>query len=525
MKIEPTRNNPTARKGSDALPLRIANAADVERAAVTGSAIQYTEVKATDRLAKALSGRFCYCPAFGWQQWTGTHWKDVSDDVVTETARLKHRSWYSQAMVNALIDGSKGSGKVPAIKRLLSKAGVSACVSLSRGVLHVEAEKFDAQHDLLNTQSGVVDLRTGVLTDHDPRLYMRQITAVEFKPGAKHSDWTAALKAIRPDTREYMQFRVGQSITGYQPEDDVVSFLKGGGENGKSTFIGGITTPLGSYYRQVSDKVLLADAKSHTTELTDLHGLRVAVIEELPEGRHINVVLLKKITGQEITARRIRSDTMTWTTTHTTFVTTNYQTQVAETDWGTWRRLERIVFPYTYVSKGKKSKSRRDQRPGDPGLRDRVRNDVAVQEAALAWMVEGSVKWFDNGRKMPEQPESVRDDTLDWRKSSDLVLRYWLEFLEPDPGSWVVKSAFTKHFNMWLKADGHVPWNSRTITERWSSHEVFKNARAEERPIRPKPGMSAPPDIGDIADVSDDGHGERVQPSSTVRAWLGFRYR
>ncbi len=491
---------------------------DIEAAAIRGSAGAFTEVKATDRLARYLGKQFCYCPALGWQRWTGTHWEDVSDDVVTEVARKRHKSWYGQALIEAMMEGARSGGKSPAIKRLLSRAGVTACVSLSRGVLHVDADQFDAHPDLLNTPSGVVDLRSGEVTEHDPQLFMRHITAVGYRPGAKHQDWTATLKAIRPDARDYVQARAGQAITGYQPEDDVVTFLKGGGENGKSTFIGGVTTCLGSYYRQVSDKVLLADAKAHTTELTDLRGLRLAVIEELPEGRHLSVVLLKKVTGQEITARRIQQDTMTWTATHTTLVTTNYETIVSETDWGTWRRLERITFPFTYTGRGKEK--RPGQRKGDPGLRDRVRNDPEVQEAALAWLVEGARRWYAAGKKMPPQPESVRKDTLDWRKSSDLVLRYWDEYLEPDPDGWVIRSAFGDHFNKWLKAEGHQGWSTQRLMERWSGHEVFKDAHVEATSIKVRPGMSAPPDHD-----GDGGDGERVKPTGTQRVWVGCRYR
>jgi putative DNA primase/helicase len=514
----PTKKKPSEAKPRAAARIRVVGEEEVQQASVKGSATQYTEVKATERLAAHLGRQFCYCPALGWQQWTGTHWADVSENVVTEVARKKHKSWYGQALVDALIEGTRGSGTVPAIKRLLSRAGVMACVSLSRGVLHVDAAQFDAHPDLLNTPSGVVALRTGDLSAHDPQLFMRHVTAAAYRKGAKHTDWDATVKAIRSDAREYVQTRVGQAITGYQPEDDVVTFLKGGGENGKSTFIGGVTTCMGSYYRQVSDKVLLADAKAHTTELTDLRGLRLAVIEELPEGRHLSVVLLKKITGQEITARRMKQDTMTWAATHTTLVTTNYETVVSETDWGTWRRLERVTFPYTYVAKGKQT--RPGQRVGDSGLRARVRNDPNVQEAALAWIVEGARRWYANGKEMPPRPKSVTADTLDWRRSSDLVLRYWLEFLEPDPDAWIIRSVFADHFNKWLKAESHQGWSAQRLMERWSAHDVFKSAHVEATSIKPRPGLSTPPDYD-----GEGGDGRLVMPAKTHRVWVGCRYR
>lgn len=501
--------------------LREADPADAARELqrVTARASQYTEVHATERLAKHLRKRFRFCPEFGWMEWTGMQWSEVSEDVVIEASRQRHKAWYTEPLGQAILLKAD-SGVVPALKRLLSRNGVTAVVALSRGQLHIDGNKFDSHTDLLNTPSGVVDLRTGQVSEHDPELLLTKITAVGYRTGAKHKDWKAVLAAIRPDTRDYMQVRCGNAITGHQPDDDRVTFFKGGGENGKSTFIGGMTTPLGSYYRQVSDKVLLADSKSHTTELTDLHGLRVSVIEELPEGRHINVILLKKITSQEITARKMRMDTMTFDTTHSTFVTTNYATQVAETDWGTWRRLERIVFPYTYVKASKKLQAR--ERAGDAGLRDRVRTDPAVQEAALAWMVEGARRWYVNGNRMPAQPESVKADTDEWRMDSDLVFRYFDEWLVADPDSWVSRGEFTDHFNAWLKSDRHQAWNHKTVMQRFGDHEVFKNHHIEATSIKPRTGLSRPPDFGG---GGGGGDGERVRPNSTQRAWVGVRYR
>jgi len=509
----------TAKPDGKVKRLREADPEDATRELqrITASASKYTEVHATERLAHYLEKRFRFCPAFGWMSWTGTYWCEVSEDVVIEASRKRHKNWYTPVLGQAIMLKPEG-GVIPALKRLLSRNGVTAVVALCRGQLHIEGDQFDAHPDLLNTPSGVVDLRTGRIREHERDLLLTKVTAVGYRPGAKHKDWKAVLAAIRPDTRDYMQVRCGNAITGHQPDDDRVTFLKGGGENGKSTFIGGITTPLGSYYRQVSDKVLLADSKSHTTELTDLHGLRVSVIEELPEGRHINVILLKKITSQEITARKMRMDTMTFDTTHSTFVTTNYATHVAETDWGTWRRLERIVFPYTYVKAGQKPKHH--ERAGDAGLRDRVRHDAAVQEAALAWMVEGAQRWYANENRMPAQPASVKADTDAWRMESDLVLRYFDEWLVADPDAWLVRGEFTDHFNAWLKADRQQAWSHKTVMQRFGDHEVFKDNHVDATSTKPRPGLSHPPEV-----EGEGGDGERVRPNTTHRAWLGVRYR
>ncbi len=482
---------------------------------------KYSDTYAAERLAKYLTKWFCYCPAFGWMRWDGKVWAEVSDDVVIETSRKRHKAMYTKALGESVLASQTGQPN-PAIKRLLSLGGIEACVRLCRGVLHVDADKFNRKRHLLNTKSCIVDLRTGKTLPHEQKFYFTKITAVAYDRSAKHPDWTATLAAIRPDTRPYMQVRAGQAITGFQPEDDKVVFGTGGGENGKSTFIGGITTPLGNYYRQISDKVLLSDVKAHSTELTDLFGLRLAVIEELPEGTHLNAILLKKSTGQEITARRMNKDTFTWASTHSMFVTSNYTTYVAETDWGTWRRLEQVAFPYTYVkSEGDLKGKDKSYRVGDAGLRDRVRDDPAVQRAALRWLVDGAKRWYDNGKKMPPPPKSVVRDTLDWRMKSDLVMRYWEECLMPAPNHYIPSTDFLLHFNKWLADDGHSPWSAKTFSERFGNHEKSKCVTGPKQWKASKSTtLVVPPDIG------QGGNDGQIRKSFTAgKVYMGLRYK
>lgn len=479
---------------------------------------KFSDAVASERLAKALGKSFRFCPALGWMHWDGKVWAESSEPALLEATRRLHKKWYMAAIGRAALTDAKQVGQ---IKRLLSTAGMRSVVTLCQGLLLVDLAQFNQHRDLLNTQSGVVDLRTGVLIDHDPQLYFTKITAVDYRPKARHDDWDAVLGALRKDARDYMRVRIGQALTGYMPEDDVICFLRGGGENGKTTFIGGVTRAMGTYYRQVSDKVLLADPRSHSTELTDLFGLRLAVVEELPEGNHVDAVLLKKITSPEITARRIQRDTMTFAASHSMIVTSNYTTHVAETDHGTWRRLQRIAFPYTYVKPGRKRRA--GEREGDPTLRDRVRSDPAVQEAALRWMVAGAVDWYANGKKMPPAPVSVERDTREWRMKSDLVLGYWDEFLEQADAHYIPSASLHEHFNLWLKANGHAKWSLQTFSERFGSHDMSKGVVGPKQVKASKSTTRSMPPEG-IGSVGGDGEAT-AQPFRAGKAWVGVRFR
>jgi len=73
--------------------------------------------------------------------------------------------------------------------------------------------------------------------------------------------------------------------------------LIGAGDNGKTTIVDAVVTALGDYAAQVSDQVLTAGVGDHPTEQMDLMGLWLAIMEELPGRRYVNVGRLKKVVG------------------------------------------------------------------------------------------------------------------------------------------------------------------------------------------------------------------------------------
>jgi phage/plasmid-associated DNA primase len=178
--------------------------------------------------------------------------------------------------------------------------------------------------------------------------------------------------------------------------------------------------------------VLLADPSVHPTELMDLRGARFAVVEETPEARRLSVVWLKKTVGApQITARHIRQNDVTFDSTHSLFLTSNYRPVVEETDHGTWRRLALPVFPYLFRKPRQPLKGANDRR-GDPQLRHRVFTSENAQRAVLRYLVDGARKWYEVDHVVPPPPKSVETDTSAWRAESDLPLAYWHDRLVAD---------------------------------------------------------------------------------------------
>jgi putative DNA primase/helicase len=465
-----------------------------------------------------LAGEFLYSKAFGWMCYDGRRWEQVADGIVAEVVRKAVIDLhFTEARAGATAD------RLVQISRLFSANRLRSVLWVARNYLSRRGEEFDAHPELLNVHNGVVDLRDGTLHPHDPKLLFTKATMVAYRPGATHPDWDTALTAVSAGEAEWLQVRLGQGLTGHPPPDDILVVLKGSGENGKSTVIDGVRGAAGVEYAiPLPDRVLLARPGDHPTELMTLRDARLAFMEEFPELGHLNVKRLKDLTGTEwMSARYCGQDTVNWRATHSVFVTTNYLPRVDESDHGTWRRLALVDFPHRYRKPHEAIETQSDL-PADPGLRARVRaGEDGQHEAVLAWLIEGAVRWYRNGRTMPEPSAFVLEATSAWRKSADLLLRYLGDNLVFDPDAHVMSADLYEDFTDWLKEHGHAVWTDQNFTARFIQHPELTVNGVEKKPgiRKSRPGLSRRPSRRGWT-----GNGFQRIPQQ-YHAWLGIRFR
>ncbi len=477
-----------------------------------------------------LCDAYAWSVGFGWLKWNGKLWREVPEETLVEEIRQWAIDQIKPELTDPLVMASKDLRN--RLISLLDKYRLKGLAELSRGLCQVEPDTFDRDADLLNTQSGIVDLVTGEVRPHDPSYHMTRITAAHYRPDAAHGDWVTALQAVPDSVADWLQVRFGQALTGYMTPDDLLLLLRGGGNNGKSTLLDAIKSAAGSYGSYISERVLLADPGTHPTEMTEFRGARLAITEELPDEGRLNSKRLKDIIGTPtMTARKIRQDSITWRSTHSMFLSTNYLPKVTETDNGTWRRLALVEFPHTYVAAGTPDPLQPQQRRGDDGLRDRVAARQEQQEAVLAWLVAGARRWYGSDRKMPAQPEIVRTATREWREQSDLVLRFWAECLTPDLQFFITTRDMLDVFNEWLVAQGHKARSSQVFMAQFGEHEMTRGHAVQYRQGKVKQGdvqsfkpnpLSMGTALGPWASTMV-GHAQ-PQVGSKVRAWWGVRF-
>lgn len=460
---------------------------------------------------EALEGVFRWSAGLGWMTWTGKVWRKATDATVTEAVRLWALAQFERVLERQRDDPNRDlRAQIDGWRSALGKAKLNALVALSRGILESDPGDFDADPDAINCPNGIVDLRTGLIVPHDPDRLMTKITGVDYVKDAESTDWLKALEALPEGVRDWFQLRIGQAVTGHLTPDDLAVICQGGGENGKSTVFNALLVATGLYHIMVADRAMLGNASdNHPTEMMDFRGARLAMLEETPEERHLDTNRLKKLVGtREITARGMRQDDVTFETTHSLFVNTNFEPQVNETDHGTWRRLALLKFPYTYRKPHEPLMGPNDRR-ADPTLRQRVETP-AVMEAALAWAVEGAQRWYAADRIMPGLPDQVVADTMEWRQKSDPILKFANENLEFDRESHITGAELTDAFMSFLESERSKPWSAKTFVSRFGGHDLCSRNGVAYKLIKARAGRST--------------RKPNLSVSASYKAWLGVRF-
>lgn len=426
---------------------------------------ELTDASLAPRIARELAEAgqpLRWSSSLGWLCWDGKRWR-ITDETTPKQAVMQ---W-----ALALFDSEFLSG-IPAertnvLRGLLSEPRARRLVNALKAGVRVEASELNVNPDLLNTQSGVVNLRTGELSPHDPNLLMTNITRVAYVPGVSDSNWTKALEALEPLERNYLLARLGQAITGHQPSDDKVVFLDGKGSNGKTTLMTPVIEALGDYAKPSSQSLLLGGrSEGAQPELMALRGVRLTSIEELPETGRLNTQRLKTVAGTEnITGRNLYKDPSSFKPEHALFVSTNHLPTLEETDHGTWRRLIAIRFDKTFTPSP---------------LRERLHRQQSL-EAVLATLIEYAGHWYRDQKELPPQPEGVEKFTQQWRDTSDVLAAYISDRLILDSDSFVSATELSGDFNQWLEEHNHRPWSDRLFWGRIDGHPSLGTAGTKRK--------------------------------------------
>jgi P4 family phage/plasmid primase-like protien len=287
---------------------------------------------------------------------------------------------------------------------------INSIINLASSKLSHYSTNFDKNGMLINLQNGVFDLDAFQLLPHCSSQYMSKIAGVQYIENSKCPRWLKFVDEFTCGDAElsiYLQKLCGLCLT-TDVTTQALHVLHGSGANGKSLFLKIISKILGDYMTLMSSDFLLAKAKDSKLETTNLQGVRLAIINELPENGVLYDNRVKELIGNgQIKARGHYQNFSIVNETYKILIASNYKPVVKGQDDGIWRRL-RIIECELSLSDNQK----------DHYLEKALLKEI---DGIFIWMLDGLKLFKNEGLDMTSR---MYEDVQQFKKSEDQMGRF-----------------------------------------------------------------------------------------------------
>jgi putative DNA primase/helicase len=402
----------------------------------------YSDQWLADKVVEQHRGSLRFLPQKGeYISWNKGKWQPDAELLAEDTIKHALRTIANVVTLHGVTPAEKKAAEktAQAICSAGKVAAVSSLVKSDRAIA-VRVESLDHDAWLLNTPTGMVDLRTGRLGDSNPDALTTKSTSVPPDFGGPVPNWLRFLAEATggdADLVGYLQRLAGYTLTGSTREQQL-TFIYGPGGNGKSVFLNVLSGILGDYARVASmDTFIASNNDKHTTDVAMLTGARLVTASETEVGKRWNESRLKSFTGGEaITARFMRQDNFTYMPQFKLIFVGNNQPEIRNVDIAMRRRIQMVPFTVTPAVVDKELAAKlRDEWP-----------------AILAWMIEGCLLWQQEGLN---PPKSVQVSTDDYFAGEDSVGR-WLDeaCVIGDPTSFTSSQSLYLAWREWANRNG-----------------------------------------------------------------------
>lgn len=402
---------------------------------------------------EALALLFAECYADGlryvyalgkWFVWDSARWHFDETLVARDRVRKTCRAVAARC-------GEKQDRIAKAIASAKTVAGVERLAQSDRRLAAV-VDQFDRDIFLFNTPGGVVDLRTGLVTAHNPSLYLTKIAGVAPDFEMPTPVWQAFLHRImagHDDVIAYLQRVCGYALTG-STQEHALWFFFGAGANGKSTFLNAITAAAGDYHRTAPIETFTSSSHDrHPTDLAGLRGARLVTSVETEEGRRWAESRLKSLTGgDKIAARFMRQDFFEFTPQFKLMIAGNHKPGLRSVDEAMRRRVNLVPFEVT-IPPAERDETLSEKLKGElPGI--------------LAWMIKGCADWMAHGLSAPK---IVTDATAAYLESEDAIAAWLDDMASRASGSFTKVADLFASWSAWAEKAGEYVGSAKRFSQ------------------------------------------------------------
>lgn len=400
--------------------------------------------------------------------------KDHRWQVVDEAYSLNYK--LSEEVVNVYTNMSSWFGNIARDKKggekdtYLAKANSASTIALklrqSRYKKDVLAEcmtlfynptfveKLDENRNLLGFNNGVYDLENQVFRCGRPDDYISMSTGIDYVPYDPSDPITIEvekfLRDIQPesDLQNYVLNLLASCLQGHIP-DEKFHIWTGTGGNGKSLLVTLFMKALGEYAMTLPTSLITGKrgaSNAASPELVKTKGKRFCILQEPEASDHINLGLMKELTGgDKIYGRGLFADPIEFLPQFKLILTCNKLPLISSDDGGTWRRIRLIHFMMKFVDNPKEKFERKIDRT--------IKNKLDTWKTAMMSILIKQFKDYKlNGLQEPMQ---VKLATSKYQADSDVILEYITNSIvitENDKDLLKLNQIY-EHFKTWFRAE------------------------------------------------------------------------
>lgn len=286
----------------------------------------------------------------------------------------------------------------------------------------------------------------------------------------KLSDWEYCRRHQTLKMIDFLQVLLGYALIGKVTEHIIVIF-EGKGRNGKTLLVEIIQYVLQEYACTVQPELLLSSPRGTSSsapspDILDLQGKRLVFASETRESDAFDTSKTKRLTGGDMLVGRglyARHQTR-FVPTFLLVLLTNYKPNASAEDYAFWARVVLVPFRNSFV---------KNPDPANPAehLQDPNRLDLLKKEAPqiLAWMVEGAVRYQNEGLHIPD---FITNATKSYRDEVDLIGQFLEDCCLFGEGLSTAASLLYRSYAAWCEKNGHRALSNKKFGERIKKRDI-----------------------------------------------------
>jgi putative DNA primase/helicase len=403
-----------------------------------------------------LYGKYlAYNDSYGWMIWNSTHFTPSVhriNTLIVEVLRMRQRAAAHMERPELAKISKAQAGQVNATRAMLE------------ALCHVDIEEFDSDPDLINTLSGIVNLRTKEVIPHDPAYHFTWCASVKYNQQANGDLWLQFINetVAAPEMAPYLQMSLGYSITGHTNEE-VLYYIFGPPRSGKGTLS---ETILAIFPRPIAEEIdfmtftAKREGDTQNFDLAPLKPARLIFASESNKYQSLNPAKVKALTGgNRVNCAFKYGKPFSYKPIYTVWLSSNHEINADPEDNALWGRLRAINFPNSRLGNEDKSLKRRML-------------ETENLEFVLAWLVEGAYQWYKLEGRGLQMPTIVHQHTEQQRNAQDSIAMWLEECCELDPQYWTPNARIRVSYENWCEETGHEPKKANSFSKSLTAHNL-----------------------------------------------------